>query len=539
VGDDRLGRRLDRCADQPPRLTPQGAGRGAGLPEVPALGDNPAVSSDGKPSDELRCICENVIAKARKRTRYNRSDRIDDAQLLNRLLELAQAEARDDEAQDYDPLDSLEDEAGKLLRDALITSLLENHALEDVAAVACEREGVTGCEPQVAYCLVVLCQKADPARTPPDGGAPRRSYVLDVGEEGFDERLRIWAATIARNLRESQIAYRKIFEEARKGDIETARGLCWVGASDSRADLVDVWIELLTAMLIRGQPLEQMSLDSARDKQPLGAEYVFQGPLRRWVRTSITRRFRTLRSRAMRPEPEPEPEKADGNEAYDALTAWLDADGPARSPLPKTIELVDAALREAANSERDDADDSALREHVLPVLEALREDLGEEKRLLGQLVAYVVLAMRKSEKRQVVTILSLRVDNLDAAVRNEFIRRMRAIVDGDATPPTALVGKVKQATTRRLVPASRLRQLARLRDDRAYRATTHAQLASVLGGLPATVATSLAAIAEAAHVPEDSVRAGRNQAADELAAVHVAFGRTFRRYAMRRHGLPR
>jgi hypothetical protein len=278
-----------------------------------------------------------------------------------------------------------------------------------------------------------------------------------------------------------------------------------------------------------------MSLDSARDNQPLGAEYAFQSPLRRWVRTSITRRLRTLQRGGPEPEPEPEPRNA----AYDALIAWLDGGGPARIPLPQAIELLDAALREAANSERDGADDPALRERVRPVLEALREALDEERRLLGQFVAYVVLAMRKSEKRQVVTILSLRVDNIDATVRNEFIRRMRTIVDGDAAPPTALVGKVRQATRHKLVPANRLQQLTRLRDDRAYRATTHAQIAAVLDSLPATVATSLAAIAQAARVPEDSVRAGRNQAADELAAVHVAFGRTFRRYAMRRHGLPR
>jgi len=172
---------------------------------VARIRKNGRVPRDSVARIRLLCDEHEIVAKARRRTRYPPADRIDDAELERRLCAFAEAEGLADDPQ---LVGELATEAARLLRDALVKTLIEDHALRDVAAGACARAGIPEREPQVCYCLVVLCQKADDPRRRADGGPPRRTYELDVGEDGFDEQLRRWAAAVATNM----AAWHKTFE---------------------------------------------------------------------------------------------------------------------------------------------------------------------------------------------------------------------------------------------------------------------------------------------------------------------------------------
>jgi hypothetical protein len=121
-------------------------------------------------------------------------------------------------------------------------------------------------------------------------------------------------------------------------------------------------------------------------------------------------------------------------------------------------------------------------------------------------------------------------------VIEQLAARMRAIVNGDDRPPHPHPWLVDRTTAapRKLVPASRVKELARLRDERGYRAAEFAKLATRLDELPARVG-DLASIAAAVDpkMSTTAVSTTRGQAADELGAVDTSVGRVFRRYAMR------
>jgi hypothetical protein len=497
------------------------------------------VSTDSDRSARIRRLCDSgtIIAKARAATRYHRADRIDDAQLERRLCAFAEAHAGD--ADDAELAGLLGVEARRLLRHALVTTLTRDHALEEVVAGACSRADIPGSEPQVAYCLVVLCQKADPARS--KKGLPReRTYKLDVGEAAFDEQLLHWATVIARNVSECGEAYRAIFDEAESSAIDTLRGLMSLGEFTSRDDVADVLAARLSATLTNGAMLEEMSLTEARDAEPHGGDYVFQSPLGQWVGTSMKREF--LRH----PDPHRNvdvaelgsdaPESDVGDESYEALVRLVAALGATKKLLAEVLETAESQAEQTGARWYESDDDSAEFQRVRAELDYVAHLLRDEQRLLGQMLAYIVLAMAQSPDRHAVAILSLRVDWLEEAVRDDLAGRMRAVVNDDDQPVPALVIKAEQAHERKLIPANRPRALRLLREDLRHRADELARLGSILDELPPVVGGGSEAIAAA--VPEQlvrgSVRAVRYAAAKELGAVDRVFERAFRRYAMRR-----
>ncbi len=476
------------------------------------------------------------MADARKRTRCPESAGIGDADLLRQLCAFAAGQNRAVNDAALGPL--LEEEASRLLRAALVATLTHRYALEKVVADACARAGITGCEPQVSYCLVVLCQKDDPARSR-SGQPRRRTYALDIGTDGFEHQLSRWAGEIASHMSTSSEKYRRICEEAERYEIGTLRRLMPISPRDSRDDIADTLADKL-AGIVAGQRLEDMNLDTACSEEPRGSEYVFQSPLGRWVMTSAMRAlgpdFDELPGDGRSGEPADEAnETAQG---YDVLVKHVSALAGTRRLLSEAIAQGRNATMRALVIAVADVADAALFRSFRAELEFILDGLCAEQRLFGQMLAYVVLAMSMSPKRHMTAILSLRADWLDAQVREHIAGRMHALVTGENGPMPALIMSAR-AATRKFVPANRAAELERLRDRPRHRAAVFARLGTLLNDLPAIVGGSLGEIAAAAPgtLNSDSVRAMRNQAATELAAVDRVFGRSFRRYAMRDHGL--
>ena len=511
-----------------------------------------AVPRHSERRERIRRLCETdeVVATARQRTRYPLVDRIDDAELERRVCAVAEADGAEDEPQ---LLDLLHREAGRLLRGALVATLTDRYGLDRVVAEACDRAAIADYAPQVSYCVVVLCQKADPARSR-QGGPRVRTYLLDIGQPGFDEQLQRWAREIATNVVASRKRYRAVFEEFRRFEITTLRALVRVDEHDVLADLADKVADKLATVITDGLPLEDMSLAAARDVHPTGREYVFQSPLGRWVTTTKNRDFAD--QRRLSPETDPraraqarrarvdEPAQEPTDEQHAALVDFVDRVAGTRALLDETIaagaRTADAIAGIESHSEKD-------RERALRFraeLDFVVAGLHGERRLLGQMLAYVILGLVPSPKRHAVAILSLRARWLDADVREHLAERMRAVLDDDHQPVPALVAKAAHAA-RNGVPANRAKELERLREDRLHRAAKFSGLARYLDELPVTVDGNLEAIAAAVPDTMDarSVRATRNQAADELGALDRTFARSFRRYAMkdlrlgRGHGL--
>ena len=512
------------------------------------MGKNGDVPGDSERRARIRQLCEThaVIATARERTRYRLVDRIDDAELERRVCAAAHAGGAVDEPR---LLDLLHGEAGRLLRTALVATLTDRYELERVVAEACDRAGIADCAPQVSYCIVVLCQKADPARS--RQGAPRvRTYMLDVGEPGFAESLQRWAREIATNVVAFRKRYRRVFEEYRRFETTTLLGLVRVAEHDVLADLAVKLADKLAAVVTEGLPLEDMSLAAACDTQPTGREYVFQSPLGRWVTTTKNRDFADQRRQSLATDPgvrkQRRREGADdaaelaSDEQYAALVDFVDKVAGTRALLGDAI--ADATRTGDAIAEIESASATERKQALgfRAELEFVVAGLHRERRLLGQMLAYVILGLVPSPKRHAVAILSLRADWLDADVRDHLAERMRAVLEDDEQPVPVLVVKAAQAA-RAGMPASRAKELRRLREDRRHRATKFSWLATYLDELPATVDGDLAAIAAAVpdKMDSNSVKATRNQAADELRALDVTYGRSFRRYAMKDHRLGR
>lgn len=501
------------------------------------------MSGDADAFTRIRDLCEqhDVIAKARKSTRYPHGDRIGDAEILSRLCELAGSESC--ATDDTTLVARLGDEAGRLLREALVRALVEDHDLHAVVSAACERTGISNGAPQVAYCLVVLCQKADPERKRKEG-PPRRSYELDVGEDGFDEQLAAWAGTIATNIAAWGDTHRKIFKEIDRFEYGTLKALAPISRSHGRDDIADALIDHVAYKLGRGQDLRDMSLATALAQQPEPAEYVFQSPLGQWAGLTAKRAtpWKADPYDEERAETElvDEPATVGIEDRMEALFVRLAALRLTRNLLGEATGRLRAARSETDHTRYDDPADAALFKRFREGLDLVLQGLLDEERLLGQMLTYLVLAMAKSPLRHVVAILSLRADWLDAAVREHLASRMRAVVNGDGVPGAVLIAKAEEAwrKDKTVVPASRPKQLRKLRTDPRYRATEYMRLSALLDELPPVVGGDRVSIAAVPGAPPpDSVRAGRTQAAVELAAVDPVFGRSFRRYSMVRHGL--
>lgn len=516
------------------------------------MGENGAVPGDSERLERIRRLCDKreIVAEARERTRYPLIDRIDDAELERRVCAVAQADGTEDAPE---LLDLLHREAGRLLRGALIATLTDRHELERVVAEACDHAAIADCTPQVTYCVVVLCQKADPARSR-QGGPRVRTYLLDIGQPGFDEQLQRWAREIATNVAMSRKRYRAVFEEFRRFEITTLRALVRVDEHDVLADLADTVADKLAAVIADGLPLEDMSLAAARDVQPTGREYVFQSPLGRWVTTTKNRDFADRRR--LSPETDPraraqarrrhadESAQPPTDEQHAALVDFVDRVAGTRALLDEAIAAGAGTADAIAGIERPSEADRERALRFRAELDFVVAGLRRERRLLGQMLAYVILGLVPSPKRHAVAIVSLRARWLAADVREHLAERMRAVLDNDDQPVPALVAKAAQAA-RNGVPANRPKELQRLREDRPHRAARFAWLATYLDELPAVVDGDLEAIAAAVPDKMDasSVKATRNQAADELGALDPTFARSFRRYAMkdlrlgRGHGL--
>lgn len=516
----------------------------------------PRVSDDSDRYADIRKLCESerILADARAETRYPLTDRLDDAELLRRLCAFAEAEDLDEESPNF--ASDIETEATRLLRDALVTTLVEDHGLEDVVAAACRRRRIRGSEPQVAYCFIFLFQKADPARS--RGGAPkRRTYALNIHEAGFDHQLERWVGVIATNLAGCGVDYQTVFDELH-GVLEqtTLRRLIPIQATDSRDDIADRTVRRLMENLALSLPLDEMSLTTARTMRPRGNEYVFVRPLRDWVATSFYR--------AAGPPPQPYEPTSFGHNRHPFVVdedddegvgpAWTGGASPATdddgvrellaralNALALTRRLLSDVIDEAGNapSWKDDRVlGPAVFKRYRPELDFVLKVLNAEKRQFGNMLTYVVLAMAKNPKRHTVAILSLRAEWLESSVRDHIAGRMRALLEDDREPASVLIVRTERAP-QHYVPKNRARELRRLRTDPRYRASRFMAHATLLDTLPAEVGGSPASIAAALPRAQSvkSVKVTRNQAATELGAVDQVLARCFRRYTMERHGL--
>ena len=419
-------------------------------------------------------------------------------------------------------------------RSQLVTTLTETYDLRDVAAAACARSGVAGYEEQVAYCLVVLCQKDDPSRKRDAGGAPERAYQLDVGDEGFAAHLERWADTVARNLGAWATRYEAIHEEAARFEITTLRTLIRARPADD--DVVDVVADKLANVLLEGTPLRDMTLARARDVSPSRGEYVFQSPLGNWVNV-VARRSgprstdptdAALLERAAEQE---DPHEEESSEIYRSLVSHVLALAETRDSLPEVIEFAEGLERKASEITLRRPEDKALIDGLRAQLLYVADELRREQRALGPMLEYIALAMYGAPKLQLVAMLSLRTGAVDPRVGEVIAQRMRAIAEGGSPPTPALITKVGQGS-RDLVPRRRLRELERLRDDLGYRVAALRRTGEVLDGLPAT-ARDLSDIGTAVPggMSAVAVSSTRHRVSVELDAVDPAFGRVFRRFA--------
>lgn len=485
-----------------------------------------------------------IVAAARKKTRVG-EDLIDDRDVLERLrVDLVSYERRTGA-----PLAGVGDEALagivanaalRVLRECLVTTLVADYDLRSVAADSCAAAGARGREEQVAYCLVVLCQKADPVR-PFKGAPPQRRYRLDVGAEDFAARLRHWADVVAGNLRDWGDVYETIRAEAERGVTTT---LCELVTMDRRADVVTMLASAISDVVLEGERLADMNLERARALTPRGREYVFSSLLPQWAAVIASRKVgHQVASLSGLEEVVAE---GDGDDetpldrrdelAADSATEFRRAIARQIAALQGTRGVLQAAIERATDLEArmaqlrvDNPAHDVLITRLRAALVHVADGLGEEQRALGAMLAYLLLAMPHGKRRQRVAILSLRDEMLEADLVEHIAARMRAVVAADDPPSPSLIVKAAAAK----VPNARHMQLERLRDDRRHRERSFVVLRRLLDELPASVA-GIAGIATAipGRISATNVTSTRGQAASELKAVDRRFGKVFRRYAI-------
>jgi hypothetical protein len=460
-------------------------GRSSGPPAKGAPGSW-LDETDMRGSVRRLCVKRGLIAEARKRTRYWHTDLADDRAILEQLCDLVEARADSQPRQAPSLLSeseevaagALEAEARRLLRNYLVTKLVEAYDILDVAARASNHCGIAGMEQQLAYCLVVLCQKSDPLRSR-RGGPPTRTYRLDIGADDFSAQLRKWARIVAANMRDWAQVYQAIQDEAEHYEIVTIKKLLPNASAD---DVADVLADRLVTVLANGQRLEDMCLDLARAEDPSAGEYVFQSPLGRWVATSVRRSMPREHAGPLRDEQGLTSARGDDgsdssglvDEVYRQLMERVAGLAESRD-LPSAIEQADALETIAARAQASSVDDSSRTQLFRAELAYVTDELRREHRALDAMLEYVLLAMRCSPRLQRVAILSLRSDALDAVLVDDVIRRLDAMVSANAAPSLALIAKTAKASGNE-VPANRLRELTRLREDHAYRATAYAEI---------------------------------------------------------------
>jgi hypothetical protein len=432
-------------------------------------------------------------------------------------------------------------------RDQLIDRLLSEFGLMDVVATACAEAGIEEQEEQVAYCVVVLARKRDPARRKKGTPEAVRTYLLDLDAPGFPSRLAFWAREIARNLVQWGDVYEAIHDDTERCAYTTlAKHVPDHHARDVIAGVIDDMADVLTA----GPRLEEMSLDLVRAFEPAGRDYVFWHPLDRWIRTTVWRRLPWDTDPLDGEDGEERrvgtPLAERGDVAQEVLASrfddrWL-ADEIARltaivktrEPLASLIGRADAyeaaLARERPVNHEDDQRLAWLRAAL--VYEADR--LVAERRAVTTMLAYIALATVKAKQLQRVAALSLRTAGIDPEVVDSLATRLRALVDDERHPAPMLVEKTRRARVAR----ARTTTLQRLRAATPERrAATLAPVARMLDGLPPVVDgdDAIAALTgKGKDIVKDknSVQSVRTEAARELTAVDEVLGRVFRRYAM-------
>lgn len=484
-------------------------------------------------------LCEQpgLIAAARKRTRVA-PELIDDEAVLRGLRGFVSAQPALVGASEEIVVHALVAEAARILRDRLVTTLVRAYDLHAVVRDACERAGIPDRIEQLAYCLVVLCQKADPVRSGRDRPSARH-YRLDLGSEEFPSRLREWADTVAANLRGWATVYDTIQDEI---DDQRTEALSRLVRLDSRDDVMDVLATKVAGVLGESERLVDMTLARARDVEPAGREYVFQTRLPRWARSiakhDAPRQHDPLEfgeedpgavATGPRGAPEPEPVPDLRPEIQRALIEQIAALRATRGLIRQALELAESVDTKLVGRRLQDPEDDAVLVRVQAELWFVADELRDEQRALGGMLEYVGLAMRRAENRQRVAILSLRDDSIDPEVVDDLAARTRAVLGDPLAPRPALVAKVQQAP-RNEVPAGRLSELVRLRDDRGHRAAATAELRRRLDALPAHVAGLDGICAVMPDTTRRAVTVTRSQAARELEMVDRVFGRIFRRY---------
>lgn len=420
--------------------------------------------------------------------------------------------------------------------DRLVSRLVQAD-LWTVAREACARAGAEGREQQVAYCLIVLAGKADVPRRAPDGTL-RRPYGLDPDRDDFSGRFACWADRIAANLRAWGDDYEAIHDEAERFEIETLRRLIRMRRGD---DVIDVLADALAAVLARGPRLGEMSIGHARALPPSPAQYAFQTPLPQWLRTAARRR--------LEPEPGPLDERAEqlgapgvadqlaaeaavAGEGERALIEAIASLGETRGLLAEAIERADAFDAELAGRTPASREAAASFTRVRAELVHVADELSRERRALTPMLAYVALAMRSAPQLMHVSVLSLRMEDIDRGAVEAMAATMRAIVADERQPPPALIGKTHAATALG-VSSARVKALEEVHGAGARRAAVLAPVEQMLDRLPPVVA-DVAAIAAVTSSRAAIVRQNRHAAAAELEKVDAWFARVFRRYTIRR-----
>lgn len=419
-------------------------------------------------------------------------------------------------------------------QDSLISRLVEEFGLLELADRACARAGIPGREQPLAYCLVVLAGKADPARSKA-GGQAERTYRLDPEAVDFPERLEAWAGVIARNLRAWAPVYDAIHDEADRYELTTLRGLIQARRFD---DIADRMALELTLVLAGGPRLDEMSLALAREGAVSPRDYVFQTPLRRWVATSVVRvlprdtdslddHVEVLAADDLVTTLETAAEE--GTDVLAAYIAQVAALAGTRGLLADAITRADAFEVTLARLRPSSGQDPDLVTRIRAALVHEADQLQREQRAVDNMLAYVVLAMRVAPKLQRVVVLSLRLAGIDRLAVESLAVGMRRVVDDERQPTPRLV-RLTQAAA---VPKSRSKALAAIRTGPERRAAAMDPVARMLDELPPIVA-DLRAIAKHEQTDVHVVEVNRSSAAGELTAVDAVFGQVFRRYAMGR-----
>jgi hypothetical protein len=410
-------------------------------------------------------------------------------------------------------------------RNALVSTLVGAYDLERLAAAACRRADIAGREEQLAYCLVVIAQKQH-------GG----SYGLRPDATDLQPRLAAAADAVAGHLRDWAPVHERIQEEFDRHEVATLRAYIQPSRDD---DVIDRTADDLAAVIAAGPRPSEMTLDLARDEPPASNEYVFQSPLEAWIRLAAShraprdsdpydeRRHETPGARA--PDEVLEDVARRNQELLRETVVAVSKLLETRALLAELIERAVGYDRGVERMLPASPTHKALLVSLRAAINDEADRLRHEQRALGDMLAYIVLAMRTAEKFQATTILSLRSVSIERAAVESMIELMRAAVT-DERQPTPMLRARTHAARERGVSRNRSSALEALRNVPDRRGELLAGVAALLDSLPSSVADN-AAIAAATGSKLRTVNVNRSEALKELRAVDHWFGRVFHRYA--------